>query len=504
MTYLFKKDGTATSISAFGEPVAVPITPVIQLDGLYGLQEKNFETFDAFGGTADTTNTLMRCQTGTNLYGYGVLRSRRAVRYRPGQGALARFTAAFTESAPGVGVSGYTQRAGFFTQEQALQIGFDGENFGILRQNEGKAHIETLTITTGATVASNVTVTLNNTAYPVPVSASSNLSITAAEISSWFKANQSAWTIEHCDGVVNFLSTSIGVKAGTFSFSGGTTNAVGSTSTIQAGNPDTNNWVYQSNFNIDKLDGTGPSGMTLDATKLNVYQINFRWLGAGELRFAIENPANGEMIFFHKISYANQNIDVHLDNPSLKIGYVAASLGGSGTNVTVTGASMMGAIEGQIKTTTLTTAANRLTEASFTADTLHHGLTVHNRLSFGGKINTRELFIREISLVATPATGQDHPVKVSLFYNFNGQLDPIVFKVINSTQSSAFYSDDTGTLTLGTNTPIYTFFITAPGYDTIDLENLRLVIPPNNDLTIAFESTATMDGIGIGVTFTED
>src|SRR5210317_2674614 len=135
-------------------------------------------------------------------------------------------------------------------------------------------HIETLTITTGATVASNVTVTLNNTAYPVPVSASSNLSITAAEISSWFKANQSVWTIEHCDGVVNFLSTSIGVKAGTFSFSAGTTNAVGSTSTIQAGNPDTNNWVYQSNFNIDKLDGTGPSGIDLDVSKLNVYQIN--------------------------------------------------------------------------------------------------------------------------------------------------------------------------------------------------------------------------------------
>jgi hypothetical protein len=77
----------ATHRSAFGEQIAIPITPVIQLDGLYGLQARNFETFDAFGGSADTTNTLMRTQTGTSQYGYGVIRSRRAVRYRPGQGA---------------------------------------------------------------------------------------------------------------------------------------------------------------------------------------------------------------------------------------------------------------------------------------------------------------------------------------------------------------------------------------------------------------------------------
>jgi hypothetical protein len=159
----------ATHRSAFGEQIAIPITPVIQLDGLYGLSEKNFETFSATGGSADTTNTLMRVQTGTSIGGYGVLRSRRAVRYRPGQGAMSRFTAAFTQSAPGVGVAGYTQRAGFFTQEQALQIGYDGENFGILRQNEGKAHIETLTVSAGAGSAGNITLTLNGTPYVVPL-----------------------------------------------------------------------------------------------------------------------------------------------------------------------------------------------------------------------------------------------------------------------------------------------------------------------------------------------
>ena len=62
---------------------------------------------------------------------------------------------------------------------------------------------------------------------------------------------------------------------------------------------------------VDPLDGNGYSGATLDPTKLNVFQINFRWLGAGQIRFSIENPLNGDMIVFHEIRYANNYDDVH-------------------------------------------------------------------------------------------------------------------------------------------------------------------------------------------------
>lgn len=502
----------ATHRSAFGEQIAIPITPVIQLDGLYGLQTRNFETFNAFSGSADTTNTLMRTQTGTSQYGYGVIRSRRAVRYRPGQGAICRFTAAFTESAPGVGVAGYTQRAGFFTQEQAIQVGFDGENFGVLRQNDGKAHIEKLTITTGANSSGNVTVTLNGTPYVVPLAnTTSNVGITAAEISEWFQANASAaWVVEHCDGIVSFLSTSIGPKNGTYSFvDTGTTGAVASLTTLQSGVLDTNNWTYQDDFNIDKLDGTGPSKVTIDTTKLNIYQINFRWLGAGEIRFAIENPTNGDMIFFHHIHYSNQNTDVHIDNPSLKIGYVAASLGGTGTNVTVTGGSMMGGVEGLIQSNSLPTAALRSTShnPNLTSSTLHHGVTVHNRLVFNDKINARELLIKSIS-VSVDTNTNGNPVEVLLFYNFVGLPSPSVYKVLNLTESSAFYNDTVGSMTQGANIPIYAFFTAGQQAQTIDLDaassGLRIAIPPNNDITLAIRSTDTISRVGVAISFIED
>ena len=59
--------GTATANSAFGENVAVPITPVLQLDGLYGLNSDRFELYTS--GTGITTcNTLMTVKTGLGLF----------------------------------------------------------------------------------------------------------------------------------------------------------------------------------------------------------------------------------------------------------------------------------------------------------------------------------------------------------------------------------------------------------------------------------------------------
>ena len=145
----------ASSRSAFGELLTVTPTPVFQLDGLYGFDATKVERYTNATGIT-TTSTLFQASTGTSAYGYAVIRSKRTVRYRPGQGALARFTAKFD-----TGRTGYTQRAGFFTQEQALQVGYNTDGkFGIVRANGGKAHIHKFAIGTKAAGTENITVTL--------------------------------------------------------------------------------------------------------------------------------------------------------------------------------------------------------------------------------------------------------------------------------------------------------------------------------------------------------
>ena len=501
--------------SVFGEQISVPITPVIQLDGLYGLSSKDFETFTATPGTATTNNNMMEVTTGSSGYGYGVIRSQRVVRYRPGQGSLARFTAKFT-STNGVGTLGYTQRAGFFTQEQAIQVGFDTNGkFGILRQNGGKAHIVTLTITAGSTSAETVVITLNSIGYSVPLTdTSDDVNITAASIGEWFRTDStgsSNWTVDWYDNYVVFVSTSNGDKSGVYLYTdSGSTGSAGTFSTSQTGVDDTNTWTYQEDWN-DPLDGSGVSKINLDPSKLNIYQIDFRWLGIGIIRFAIENPDYGDMYEFHRLKFSNTQLVLHLDNPSLKIGYVAARLPQSPevsfSDVKVCGSSMMGAIEGLIELSNQPTAVSRLTGSlSLAANKFYHGITLHNRLMVNNKINLREVILQDVSLAIDTQSNSGKPVEVLLFYEFPNSSLPQPF-ILNETGTDSItaYSISSGSeVLIGSEVPIATYFASGDTGSSVNLIPQRIVIPPNKSITLLVRSTVQITSIGVSLTFIED
>lgn len=63
------------------------------------------------------------------------------------------------------------------------------------------------------------------------------------------------------------------------------------------------NAVNQSSWNIDVLDGTGPSGFTLDESKDSIYIIDFQWLGAGRIRYGFD--FGGQITYVHQIKFAN-------------------------------------------------------------------------------------------------------------------------------------------------------------------------------------------------------
>src|SRR5574343_48076 len=70
-------------------------------------------------------------------------------------------------------------------------------------------------------------------------------------------------------------------------------------------------WIAQADWN-----GTRPA-YDFDPAKLNVYQIDFQWLGGGAIRFGIENPVNGAIEVVHTIKYAGSGIITTLHNPTL-------------------------------------------------------------------------------------------------------------------------------------------------------------------------------------------
>jgi len=62
----------------------------------------------------------------------------------------------------------------------------------------------------------------------------------------------------------------------------------------------------QSTWNIDRCDGTGSTGFSLDLTKMQMMYIDFAWYGAGAIRFGFKNQ-NGEILYCHRIANSNRN-----------------------------------------------------------------------------------------------------------------------------------------------------------------------------------------------------
>jgi hypothetical protein len=74
--------------------------------------------------------------------------------------------------------------------------------------------------------------------------------------------------------------------------------------------------VPQSQWNLDKMDGTGPSGYTLDLSKMQMAYIDYTWYGAGFIRFGFR-AVNGDIIYCHKMPNNNVNTSAYMRSGNL-------------------------------------------------------------------------------------------------------------------------------------------------------------------------------------------
>lgn len=119
-------------LSPFGDLLTAELTPLVQLDFVYGINTQTGISTVVSTATVDTSASRLRLQTSTSATGSAIFRSRRPAKYRPGQGCVARFTVAFT-----TGVASSTQLMGVGDDTNAYAFGFNGATFGILHRNAG-------------------------------------------------------------------------------------------------------------------------------------------------------------------------------------------------------------------------------------------------------------------------------------------------------------------------------------------------------------------------------
>lgn len=76
----------------------------------------------------------------------------------------------------------------------------------------------------------------------------------------------------------------------------------------------------QSEWNIDRMDGTGSSGYTLDVTKMQMFYMDYSWYGAGFIRWGFRS-LDGNVVYTHKIPNNNQNTEAYMRSGNLPARY---------------------------------------------------------------------------------------------------------------------------------------------------------------------------------------
>lgn len=77
--------------------------------------------------------------------------------------------------------------------------------------------------------------------------------------------------------------------------------------------------VEQSSWNVDKLNGSGPSGLTLDLTKAQILWMDIEWLGLGTVRMGF--VINGQFVHCHSFHHANLITSTYITTASLPLRY---------------------------------------------------------------------------------------------------------------------------------------------------------------------------------------
>jgi hypothetical protein len=156
--------------------------------------------------------------------------------------------------------------------------------------------------------------------------------------------------------------------------------------------------INQTAWNLDKLDGTGASGISIDWTKAQIFLIDLEWLGVGRVRFGI--VLGGAIVYVHEVTHVNALSGVYMTSANLPVRAEVEN-----TDTTAAAATMK-----QICTSVISeggqeddraflfSAGNGITDIAVT--TRRNVLIVRPKLLFNSLTNRGQVVPSEIALVS--------------------------------------------------------------------------------------------------------
>ncbi len=188
--------------------------------------------------------------------------------------------------------------------------------------------------------------------------------------------------------------------------------------------------VTQSSWNVDKLDGTGASGITLDTTKTNILVIDFQALYVGRVRIGFD--IGGVVVYAHEFLHANVSLYPYFQTANLPIrcgmtctGTVSATMNFICCTVQKENGGL--SVEGYdfSQSASVTAASGART----------HLLSIQPRTTFNSITNRCKLILEGIDIVVTG----NNPIKWELCLG-DVLTGTTTFNNVNTTYSSVDYN----------------------------------------------------------------
>lgn len=285
------------------------------------------------------------------------------------------------------------------------------------------------------------------------------------------------------------------------------------------------NFIPQTQWNYDTMQGTGKSGFNMDPTKLNIFQFKFQYLGGGNLFYYVLPGTTGRWALAHMIQNSGTLTTPVFRDPTFHaMWYSNCYAAGNNTPVIVNGASCGQFLEGHRRFLGPKGAITYSPSAAVTNNTNTMMFALRNALYFNGIPNRSQAHIRSISfggngvgtgsnqangvvaltLIRNPASGGPAvfaPYNGSLGTNFNGISGSNVFG-----QSSISSNVSQLTAITGGNVG-FTHVVSLGGQSgPIDLTDYEIVLNPGDTLCFT-ANVVTLTGtcyIGSSAFWVED
>ena len=195
-----------------------------------------------------------------------------------------------------VGWHGATVRSGIFDDQNGIYWEYDGSNVSVAQRTSTKQ----IAGTVGASPDSNL-ITGNNTRFRDQLKAGDRIVIKGMThvVSNVDSQTQITITPDY-RGVNQIYAAKVNLIA--------------------------DKKVLQEEWNLDRLDGTGPSGYNMDVRYMQMIGIQYSWYGAGFIDWMVRG-ADGNFVFCHRMRNSNVNTEAFMRSGNLPVRYEVTNEG---------------------------------------------------------------------------------------------------------------------------------------------------------------------------------